>query len=627
MNKQTIIKNFSLFSNAGVGEYGTNNIKYIFKDEEYRIKTCIANELLEERGKIYKENYSETNMIIGSIVDDKIVNTIIEEFNKEQPISGTFSPPCQGSSGLNAFKGNPYDFRNQLIKSVFLIFEKVKENNSLQFGYIENVVSYYKEEIPVLYKKYNRPQQGYLINEYIETKDNKLLNYKNFVLSNDIYLLESKFEKGQIYDLKKDNKFGYEYCVGFNIEYKEEYIIEHLKNSENASISSITIEQYIKESLDKYGYGGELKNIRGDEYGAAQIRQRGFYIFYKKDLELSFPKPIFNTIKLSKTKTIYEGKTLLDAFKIKNLIEVYEYTKEKEEELEKGNKRYKIRKNEIFVDNAIEINDASKELIKWKEKEYSKEYLPNLHFYQPFKERYLKWVENTEEGLSAYKNEQRIHRPYKLIKVEMKKVGNFVSFKVVGDNDFVIKEDSVEYFKENKIIDYKLYVTEEMKEIEGYKEWGYNGRQWMLRDIQVRKDLENILISETKKELKKENIDDYRYIFFPIKGFEAATYKRNSLDKPINALTTKMNYGNSNTVHPIFDRTLTPAEVMSAFGLGYILNDKNEYEKSNEYIPPKEIENIKTFQNLIYEIMGEAIISTVAETILKDLLKQYLKNK
>jgi len=47
-------------------------------------------------------------------------------------------------------------------------------------------------------------------------------------------------------------------------------------------------------------------------------------------------------------------------------------------------------------------------------------------------------------------------------------------------------------------------------------------------------------------------------------------------------------------------------------------------KKSNEYIPPKEIENIKTFQNLIYEIMGEAIISTVAETILKDLLKQYI---
>lgn len=614
--KQKLIKNISLFSNAGVGEYGTNNINLLFNNTQYKVKTVIANELLKERAEIYSENYPTTNMIVGSITDPDIQEMIVSEFKKELPQSGTFSPPCQGSSGLNAFKGNPYDFRNQLIKSVFKIFEEVKDNNSLEFGYIENVVSYYNEEIPVIFMDYNRPKKYQLTNEYITTKDNEILNYKCLILSNDESFLKEKFPNGTFYELIENNKFNYKYTIAFNTEYDFEYIVNHLKNTKNASITSMSIKNYIEQSMQKYGYKCELKTIRGEEYGAVQIRQRGFCVFYKDNLNIQFPIAPFNT---SKKMVEYNGKTLLDAFKTMELIEVIPYDYKSILKLLETNMKFKIKGDTIYIDTAISSEEMKGELIKWDANNYSNNTIPNLHFYHELKPRYKKWVLNTTEGLSAYKNTQRIDRPYKLIKV-LKDNNNF---SIKSDNEFVVFEDSPQYFKDNKIIDYKNYVTDEMKKIEGLDEWGDGKRQWMLKNKQIRTNLEKTLIDIAKSEIKDNG--DYRLIFFPIKGFEAATYKRNTLNKPINALTTKMNYGNSNTVHPIFDRLLTPAEVMAAFGLGYILNDNLEFTKINSYIPPKGITSLIRFQNLTYEIMGEAIISTVAEYILKDLLKQYLK--
>jgi site-specific DNA-cytosine methylase len=640
-----IIKNISLFSNAGIGEYGTNNISIQFNNIEYNVKTVISNELLKERAKIYKNNYPLSNMICGSITDYNIFSKIISSFKKELPTIGTFSPPCQGSSGLNAFKGKSNDFRNQLVKSIFQLFENVNNNNSLQFGYIENVVSYYKEEIPCLISNLNdfssiENNNLNLYNDFVVNDKEEILNYKYFILVDDIKEVLSNIKNQNIissYDyftLKKGNGLNKKYCIGFNEIYNQNQLINILNEIEEDNnsiyiISPDTIENYIQLSLNKYGYNGILKNIRGEEFGAAQIRQRGFFVFFKANLDFKFPTFLYNNSKHDN----YSGKTVLDAFKVNNLIEIIK----NEEEFEKikklpNNKKYSLlfskpfkkHNGKIYIDTSIDSSKAQEELSAWIDSNYEESLIPNLHFREKLKERFHIWVSNTKEGTSAYKNTQRIHRPYKLIKV-FKNNKDIYTHK--NEMNFVIKEDSIDFFEKNNIIDYALYVTKEMKEIEGNKEWGNGRRNWMLRDIKIRKELESTLIEKAINILKSTPEKEYMLIFFPIKGFEAATYKRISLLKPSNALTTKMGYGNSNTVHPIFDRVMTPAEVMSLFGLGYIINENLDYVKSNNYIPPHGIDKIKTFANLLYEINGEAIISSVAENLLKDLLIQYLNHK
>ena len=399
-----------------------------------------------------------------------------------------------------------------------------------------------------------------------------------------------------------------------NLKLSENTLIKNLKkiNEDLSLIKSITIKEYIEKSLNKYGFKGELKKIRGEEYGSPQIRQRGFYIFYKKNLNIFFPKPLYTIYKKNK---YFNGKTILDSFKIMNLIKIYSLN---EIDLNKIKNNYKIINNKVYVDTAISLKEGQKELDNWKNNNYNVNKLPNLHFQDNLQGRYLEWVKNTKEGLSAYKNKKRYHRPYKIIKVEKKSNNQFI---IKRDNKLIIKQDNKNYFKKNYIIDYVEYLEQKIKD-KDKKEWGIGKRNWKIESSKDRKELELKLINLAKNKInKKENT--FFYIFFPIKGFEDATYKRNNLNQPINAITTKMNYGNSNTVHPIFNRCFTPAEIMSMFGLGYKLIN-NEYIRDKSYIPPLNIINIKKFQNVLYEICGEAIITIVAEKILDDLLKQLL---
>jgi len=605
------IKNFSLFSNSGIGEYGTNNILLGKNQEKYKIETVLANELLEERANIFRDNYKNTNMISGSITDEEIQGKIIKTFLKEKPITGTFSPPCQGSSGLNAFKSSPLDFRNQLIKSVFKIFEKIgKERNTLKFGYIENVVIYYNEEIPALL--YERGVEK-LYNEYIEDENGNYLNYQYFIYTNNPEKYKNIINSKEIKANK--NKFELNYILAFNktdIKCKISELEKKLKNDK--LIKPINTFEYIESSLKKYGFECKLKTIRGEEYGGCQVRQRGFVIFYKNGLNLDFPKKIYK----KSSEEGYDGKTIRDALETLDLIKIIDIEEQdKYKELLK-NKEYKIKDNKIYIDMSITEKEAEKELIEWKDNNYNNK-IPNLHFRQKLKERFEIWLENTPEGKSAYKNKERINRPYKIIEVRKNKNNEF---NVKNNQTFVVKEDSKKYFKENNILDYIEFVSEEMKKREGEKEWGEDGRRWQIKDIKDRKTIEEKAVQRAK-ELLIKNGEEYMYIFMPIKGFEAATYKRASLNKTSSALTTKNGIGNSNTCHPIFNRTWTPKEYMALFGIGYIYKN-GEYIKSKEYIPPKNITKIRKFSNLIFEIHGEAIISTVAEQIMKSLLEQYI---
>ena len=99
-----IMNGVSLFSNVGVAE------AYL---QECGINIVAANEIIEERAKMYSYIYPNTKMFCGDITKDEIYNEILE-YSKNKKIEFLIAtPPCQGMSTAGKMKQN--DERNYLI--------------------------------------------------------------------------------------------------------------------------------------------------------------------------------------------------------------------------------------------------------------------------------------------------------------------------------------------------------------------------------------------------------------------------------------------------------------------------------------------------------------------------------
>lgn len=151
-----MLNGISLFSNVGISE------TYL---QPY-INMVVANELLVDRAKFYKEMYPDTKMIQGDILNNDIFNEIISIGKSCNFLIAT--PPCQGMS--NAGKKEENDPRNLLITKVVEAILIIKPKYFL----IENVTSMPNTIISIDSKKIK-------IKDYLEIK---LKDYYNFSINN-----------------------------------------------------------------------------------------------------------------------------------------------------------------------------------------------------------------------------------------------------------------------------------------------------------------------------------------------------------------------------------------------------------------------------------------------------------
>ena len=114
----------SLFANVGIAEA-------MFA--EIGVRVLIANEIVEERAKFYREVYPDTHMIVGDITDDSVRNSIVKEAIEKKINFIVATPPCQGMSV--AGNRDDKDPRNQLI---FYAIDVIKRVNP-DFVMLENV--------------------------------------------------------------------------------------------------------------------------------------------------------------------------------------------------------------------------------------------------------------------------------------------------------------------------------------------------------------------------------------------------------------------------------------------------------------------------------------------------------
>lgn len=80
-----MIKGLSLFANVGIGEL------YL---KEVGVDIIVANELLEDRAKFYREVYPECDMIQGDITNKKVFQKVIESAKKNDVQFLVATPPC-----------------------------------------------------------------------------------------------------------------------------------------------------------------------------------------------------------------------------------------------------------------------------------------------------------------------------------------------------------------------------------------------------------------------------------------------------------------------------------------------------------------------------------------------------
>ena len=124
------MKFLSLFSCSGISEYYLDRLN---------IEVVVANELLEDRGKVYRFIYPNCNMIIGDIKDK--YDEIIKECKKKGVEGIIATPPCQSFS--NAGKKLDNDPRSPLF---YYILGAMKELD-VKYVIIENVPTFLTSKI------------------------------------------------------------------------------------------------------------------------------------------------------------------------------------------------------------------------------------------------------------------------------------------------------------------------------------------------------------------------------------------------------------------------------------------------------------------------------------------------
>ncbi len=156
-------KAVSLFASGGIGDLAlvSNNIDVI-----------VANELLEDRGSLFRYNYPKTNMIVGDIwaLQDKIISETKKSLKGEELDFFLATPSCQGMSKngqckllklIREGKRLPVDPRNRLIIPTLniaialhpktIVFENVPEmENTIiddENGDYVNIIDYIKKRL------------------------------------------------------------------------------------------------------------------------------------------------------------------------------------------------------------------------------------------------------------------------------------------------------------------------------------------------------------------------------------------------------------------------------------------------------------------------------------------------
>ncbi len=236
---------------------GCGGLGYGFHKKGFNIICC--NELEKQIGESYKENFPDTNVIIGDITEEKIkteIHKCFSEINCDVILGG---PPCvaYSMSGLR----NSRDPRGQLFNDYVDMVNTLKPKMFV----MENV-------------------KGILNMHH----DKENLNEEEKNLADNYYILEK--EKIEIDKIKNKTDQDKTRLVYLRKEMK--------KMSRNFDKFRIPVYQKIIDKFNEIGYTVEKKLHNSANFGVPQKRERVIFIGKKNNLNLQiiFPTETHNEI-------------------------------------------------------------------------------------------------------------------------------------------------------------------------------------------------------------------------------------------------------------------------------------------------------------------------------------------
>jgi DNA (cytosine-5)-methyltransferase 1 len=136
--KNTKLRGLSLFSSAGIAEFGFSNTE---------VDIVLANEIIKKRMDVHKYWHPKSETVCGDITNKEVKSVIINLARQKKVDFILATPPCQGVSLIGKNKSNDEmlnDARNFLIFDVLEIIDILKPKAIL----IENVKRFLKLKFP-----------------------------------------------------------------------------------------------------------------------------------------------------------------------------------------------------------------------------------------------------------------------------------------------------------------------------------------------------------------------------------------------------------------------------------------------------------------------------------------------
>ena len=249
---------FELFAGCGGLGYG-------FHQEGYNIIAC--NELDSSIAETYKENFTNTNVIVGDITQQSIKKDIYSNF-KDNPCDIILGgPPCVAYS-MSGHRDSR-DPRGQLFKEYIEVVKTLQPKVFI----LENVkgILTMLHDKPKLTKKEKK-----IADKYYELEAEKI----NIIAKNKI--LSSKTE---------ENMEGYDELVKDTKTSLKDVNSKLKKIGKDIHIFRMKVTDIIKNTFEEIGYNVEMKLMNAADYGVPQKRERVIFIGVRKDIkqQITFP--------------------------------------------------------------------------------------------------------------------------------------------------------------------------------------------------------------------------------------------------------------------------------------------------------------------------------------------------
>lgn len=245
---------------------GCGGLGYGFHNQGFQISVC--NELEEQIANTYKENFKDTNVIVGDITKDDIKNNIYQHFKDKTCDVIIGGPPCVAYS-MSGHR-NSRDPRGQLFKDYVEIVKTLKPKAFVMEN-VKGILTILHDKEKLTKKEQENADKYYLLekNKLDILAEKKRLSTKDSCDSTEI-------EKNKN-ELKKVNS---------QLKALEKNILDF----------RMKVTDIIKNTFIELGYNVKMKLLNAANYGVPQKRERVIFIGLRNDIskEITYPPETHN---------------------------------------------------------------------------------------------------------------------------------------------------------------------------------------------------------------------------------------------------------------------------------------------------------------------------------------------